>query len=79
MSEHPDQLNETIQISDLTPRELEVLDKIAAGFDNSEIASQLGLRDKTVRNHITHIFDKLAVNTRAQAIVMAREAGLGKH
>ncbi len=77
-AEYPDDNNKSIQISDLTPRELEVLDKIAAGFDNSEIASQLGLQDKTVRNHITHIFDKLAVSTRAQAIVLARESGLGK-
>ncbi|MCX7554867.1 alpha/beta fold hydrolase [Marinicella sp. S1101] len=78
-SEYPDQNSQLVQISDLTPRELQVLDKIAAGLDNSEIATQLGLQDKTVRNHITHIFDKLAVSSRAQAIVMAREAGLGKH
>ncbi len=75
---HPDQSHAAIQLSDLTPREIEVLDKIAAGLDNSDIATQLGLQDKTVRNHITHIFDKLAVSTRAQAIVLARESGLGK-
>ncbi len=65
-------------LADLTPRETEVLDQIARGFDNSTISDHLGLQEKTVRNHITHIFDKLAVESRAQAIVMAREAGLGK-
>ncbi len=68
----------TIQLADLTPREHEVLDQIARGLDNAEIAVQLGMKEKTVRNHITHIFDKLAVKTRAQAIVMARDSGLGK-
>jgi DNA-binding NarL/FixJ family response regulator len=55
-----------------------VLEYIARGLDNSTISEQLELQEKTVRNHITHIFDKLAVDSRAQAIVMAREAGLGK-
>jgi pimeloyl-ACP methyl ester carboxylesterase/DNA-binding CsgD family transcriptional regulator len=66
------------QLADLTPREQEVLEYIARGLDNSTISEQLELQEKTVRNHITHIFDKLAVDSRAQAIVMAREAGLGK-
>ncbi len=62
----------------LTPRERQVLGYIAEGRDNAQIAAQLGLSDKTVRNNITHIFDKLGVQTRAQAIVLARENGFGK-
>lgn len=60
---------------DLTPREREILELVAHGLDNDGIAARLGLSEKTVRNHITSIFDKLRVQTRAQAIVRAREAG----
>jgi len=65
-------------LADLTPREAEVLEQIARGLDNTTIADDLGMQEKTVRNHITHIFDKLAIKTRAQAIVLARDAGMGK-
>ena len=68
----------TNQFADVTPRELEVLSLIAKGLDNKTISIQLGLQEKTVRNHITHIFDKIDVNSRAQAIVLAREAGFEK-
>ncbi len=61
----------------LTPRECEVLELIAQGLDNLQIAAHLGLSEKTVRNHITPIFDKLSVDNRSRAIVKAREAGLG--
>ncbi|WP_214107521.1 response regulator [Acrocarpospora catenulata] len=61
----------------LTDREREVLDLIAAGRSNPEIARRLFLSDKTVRNHVSAIFAKLQVADRAQAIVRAREAGLG--
>ncbi len=61
----------------LTARERELLELIARGRDNAQIAASLGLSEKTVRNHITHIFDKLQVETRAQAIVQARDAGFG--
>jgi DNA-binding NarL/FixJ family response regulator len=61
---------------ELTPRELEVLELIAQGSSNSQIAEELVITDKTVRNHITSIFGKLQVADRAQAIVKAREAGL---
>jgi DNA-binding NarL/FixJ family response regulator len=61
---------------ELTPRELEVLELIAAGDKNSQIAEELVISDKTVRNHITNIFSKLQVADRAQAIIKAREAGL---
>ena len=49
----------------------------ARGHDNARIASDLGLSEKTVRNNVSHIFDKLGVASRAQAIVLARESGLG--
>jgi pimeloyl-ACP methyl ester carboxylesterase/DNA-binding CsgD family transcriptional regulator len=61
----------------LTSRERNVLECIARGLDNSEIAASLGLSEKTVRNHITRVFDKIGVEHRYQAIVRAREAGLG--
>jgi DNA-binding NarL/FixJ family response regulator len=63
---------------ELTPREREVLDLIAAGRSNAAIASRLGLAGKTVGNHISAIFAKLQVATRAEAIIRAREAGLGR-
>lgn len=62
----------------LTAREREILDLIAAGLDNAQIAARLALSEKTVRNNITHIFDKLQVENRSQAIVLARESGLGR-
>ena len=62
---------------DLTDRERVVLGRIADGLDNGEIARELGLSVKTVRNHASNIFAKLQVAHRAQAIVRAREAGLG--
>jgi DNA-binding NarL/FixJ family response regulator len=63
---------------ELTPREREVLDLIAAGLPNATIATRLGLAGKTVGNHISTIFAKLQVATRAEAIVRARDAGLGR-
>lgn len=61
---------------ELTERELGVLRLIAQGHNNHEIAQKLVISPKTVRNHITSIFSKLQVADRAQAIVMARRAGL---
>ena len=61
---------------ELTEREREVLGLIAGGHNNAEIARQLFVSGKTVRNHITNIFSKLQVADRAQAIVLARDAGL---
>ena len=62
----------------LTGRQRELLELIAQGRDNAQIAARLGLSEKTVRNHITGIFDRLHVENRAQAIVRAREAGFGQ-
>jgi len=61
----------------LTPRERELLELIAQGRDNAQIAAVMGLTDKTVRNHITSVFAKLQVENRAQAIVLARTCGYG--
>jgi DNA-binding NarL/FixJ family response regulator len=63
---------------ELTERERQVLDRIARGESNATIAGRLGISLKTVRNYASTIFDKLMVATRAEAIVRAREAGLGE-
>jgi DNA-binding NarL/FixJ family response regulator len=62
----------------LTSREREVLDLIAAGVRNTEIAWRMSIAPKTVANHISAIFTKLQVADRSQAIVIARDAGLGR-
>ncbi|MEU8777934.1 response regulator transcription factor [Streptomyces sp. NPDC048606] len=61
----------------LTAREVEVLELIARGHDNRRIARELVLSEKTVRNHVTHVFEKLQVTSRAEAVARARDAGLG--
>jgi DNA-binding NarL/FixJ family response regulator len=62
---------------ELTQRENEVLELIAQGRPNASIARHLFLSEKTVRNHVSNIFAKLQVADRAEAIVRARDAGLG--
>jgi DNA-binding NarL/FixJ family response regulator len=69
---------ERTSFPDLTPRERQVLDLVAAGLPNATIAARLGLSVKTVGNHTSSIFAKLRVADRAEAIVRAREAGLGR-
>ncbi len=64
------------RIAQLSNREQKILGEIAKGLSNREIAEGLFISEKTVRNHITSVFDKLGVSSRAQAIVMAKEAGL---
>lgn len=63
---------------ELTEREREILELIAQHHTNIEIADRLSLSPKTVRNHVSNIFTKLQVIDRAQAIIRAREAGLGQ-
>ncbi|MCK4900417.1 MAG: response regulator transcription factor [Anaerolineales bacterium] len=63
---------------ELTEREREILALIAQGLTNTAIAERLVLYPKTVRNHVSNIFSKLQVADRAQAIIQAREAGMGK-
>ena len=63
---------------ELSDREREVLDMIAQGHKNPDIAARLVLSPKTVRNHVTNILSKLQVADRSEAIIRAREAGLGQ-
>jgi DNA-binding NarL/FixJ family response regulator len=62
---------------DLTTREREILELIARGHDNGQIARRLVVADKTVRNHVSNLFAKLGVSGRTQAAIRARDAGLG--
>ena len=64
-------------LADLTPREVELVELLARGLDNHQIAAHLDLSEKTVRNMVSSVLDKLGVESRAQAIVRAREAGYG--
>jgi DNA-binding CsgD family transcriptional regulator len=66
-----------LPLGELTSRERAVLEAIAEGLDNAEIAASLRLSEKTVRNYVTRLFDKIRVKHRYEAIVRARDAGLG--
>jgi pimeloyl-ACP methyl ester carboxylesterase/DNA-binding CsgD family transcriptional regulator len=66
-----------ISLAELTPREREILDSIAQGLDNHEIAKQFRISEKTVRNHASVIFEKIGAKSRAHAVALARDAGLG--
>jgi pimeloyl-ACP methyl ester carboxylesterase/DNA-binding CsgD family transcriptional regulator len=66
------------QFAALTAREREILDWIARGQTNTQIARGLHITEKTVRNHVTSVFSKLGAQHRSQVIVMARKAGLGQ-
>ena len=76
LTAHRDQ--SAVPFPELTPRETMVLDLLAAGLNNSAIARRLDVSAKTVANHVSAIFGKLQVADRAQAIIRAREAGLGR-
>lgn len=73
----PRQAHAPIALKLLTKRERELLELIARGLENEDIAKALYISPRTVRNHITHVFGKLEVTTRAQAIILARDAGIG--
>jgi DNA-binding NarL/FixJ family response regulator len=66
---------EDLAFAALSPREREVLDLLSEGLGNAQIAERLSISEKTVRNHVSSVFDKLGVWTRAQAIVFARDRG----
>jgi DNA-binding NarL/FixJ family response regulator len=63
---------------ELSPRETEILDLVAAGRSNGQIAQELYLSPKTIRNNITSILSKLQATDRAEVIIRARDAGLGR-
>ena len=63
--------------ADLSERERDVLEQLANGLDNGGIAERLGMSEKTVRNHMTRIFEKIGAHHRGEAIVLARQAGYG--
>jgi len=65
-------------LGSLSARESDVLELVARGLGNRAIADRLGIAEKTVRNHVTAVLGKLGVNSRAQAIVSARDAGFGQ-
>lgn len=60
----------------ITPRELEILEALAAGFSNREIAERLFVSENTVKTHTARLFDKLSARRRTQAVQLAKEAGL---
>lgn len=66
-------------LSELSAREHQVLELVAQGLDNATIGARLHISERTARNHVSAILAKLGVNTRAQAIVRAREAGFGQN
>jgi pimeloyl-ACP methyl ester carboxylesterase/DNA-binding CsgD family transcriptional regulator len=66
------------RFAELTPRERDLVELLAQGIDNAQIAARLSLSEKTVKNHITSIFMKLEVENRSQLIVLTREAGFGR-
>ncbi len=63
-------------ISPLTPRETEILNYIAQGYLNKQIAGQLGISEQTIKNHVTSILRKLNANARTEAVVVAIKQGL---
>ena len=65
-------------LAELSAREHEVLELVAQGLSNATIGTRLHISERTARNHVSAIFGKLGVGTRAQAIVRAREAGFGR-
>jgi DNA-binding NarL/FixJ family response regulator len=66
------------ELTDLTPRELEVLKLVARGLSNRQIAETLFLTDATVKTHLAHVYSKLGVRDRVQAVVFAYESGLAR-
>jgi DNA-binding NarL/FixJ family response regulator len=75
---HRPQSGPAVAFPTLTAREREVLDLVAAGLSNAQIAARLFLSQKTVRNHVHAVLGKLQAADRAEAIIRARDAGLGR-
>lgn len=74
----PPQQNEAQVFPELSTREREILELLAKGCSNTAIAAQLGLSLKTVQNHVSNLLGKLEVEDRVEAVIRAREAGLGR-
>ena len=72
----PTQRTRPQQLDALTPRELEILELIATGLSNQQIADRLVLSNETVKTHVSHVLRKLQLRDRAQAVVAAYESGL---
>jgi len=68
-----------VAFPELTVREREILDLVARGLDNTSVSRRLDLSPKTIRNHLSNVFTKLQVADRSQAIIRARDAGLGQN
>jgi DNA-binding NarL/FixJ family response regulator/CheY-like chemotaxis protein len=65
-----------VEVAQLTRRERQVLERLADGWDNGQIAADLSLAEQTIRNYVTNIYEKLGVHSRAEAVVWARDRGL---
>ena len=72
------QSSPAVAFPELTVREREILDLVARGLDNTSVSRRLDLSPKTIRNHLSNVFTKLQVADRSQAIIRARDAGLGQ-
>lgn len=66
-------------IDDLSERELQILERVASGDSNKEIAYELGISEKTVKHYMTNVLQKLHARNRVEAALMARDAGLGNY
>ncbi|MDH6627945.1 DNA-binding NarL/FixJ family response regulator [Streptomyces sp. LBL] len=73
----PEALEARTRIGGLTPRETDVLARLAQGDSNAEIAAALGMRESTVKAHVSRILSALGSGNRVQAALLARDAGLG--
>ncbi|MFD7495913.1 response regulator [Streptomyces sp. NPDC059832] len=75
----PEALEARTRVEGLTPRETDVLARLALGDSNAEIATALGMRESTVKAHVSRILGTLGAGNRVQAALLARDAGLGGH
>src|SRR5207248_10932996 len=75
-AQRPPRRDRPAALTELTPRELEVLRLLARGLSNADIAQRLVLGDATVKTHVARVFSKLDLHDRAQAVVLAYESGL---